>query len=49
MQKAFGALDSAKQAALAADLIGLAEARNRATDGTLVAASEYLEVIITRK
>jgi SAM-dependent methyltransferase len=49
MQKAFGALDPAKQTALAADLIGLAESCNRATDGTLVAASEYLEVIITRK
>jgi hypothetical protein len=49
MQKAIGALDTAKQAALAADLIWLAEDCNRATDGTLVAESEYLEVIIKRK
>ncbi len=49
MQKAFGALDSAKQQSLAADLIALAEKFNRATDGTLVAPGEYLEVVITRK
>jgi len=49
MHKAFGALDAAKQEALAADLIALAEKFNRATDGTLVAPSEYLEVVIQRK
>ena len=49
MRKAFAALDAAKQEALAADLIALAEKFNRATDGTLVAPSEYLEVIIKRK
>ncbi len=49
MHKAFGALDAAKQEALAADLIALAESFNRATDGTLVAPSEYLEVVIKRK
>ena len=49
MHKAFGALDAAKQEALAADLIALAEKFNRATDGTLVAPSEYLEVVIKRK
>jgi len=49
MQKAFGALDTAKQEALNADLIALAESFNRATDGTLVAPSEYLEVVIRRK
>jgi SAM-dependent methyltransferase len=48
MHKAFGALDAAKQHALAADLIALAERFNRATDGTLVAPSEYFEVVITR-
>ncbi len=48
MQKAFGALDAAKQDALAADLIGLVERFNRATDGSLVAPGEYLEVVITR-
>jgi SAM-dependent methyltransferase len=49
MHKAFGALDAAQQQALAADLIALAEKFNRATDGTLVAPSEYLEVVIQRK
>ena len=49
MNKAFGALDGAKQEALSADLIALAESFNRATDGTLVAPSEYLEVVITCK
>jgi SAM-dependent methyltransferase len=49
MHKAFGALDAAKQQALAADLIALAETFNRATDGTLVAPSEYLEVVIKCK
>ena len=49
MHKAFGALDTGKQAALAADLIALAGKFNRATDGTLVAPSEYLEVVIKCK
>ncbi len=49
MHKAFGALDAAHQESLAADLIALAEKFNRATDGTLVAPSEYLEVVIKRK
>ena len=46
MHKAFGALDAGKQAALADDLIALAGKFNHATDGTLVAPSEYLEVVI---
>ncbi|HVC13067.1 MAG TPA: methyltransferase domain-containing protein [Burkholderiales bacterium] len=49
MQKAFGALDSAKQESLAADLIALAERFNRATDGSLVAPGQYVEVVIQRK
>jgi SAM-dependent methyltransferase len=49
MHKAFGALDAGKQESLAADLIALAERFNRATDGTLVAPSEYLEVVIKRQ
>jgi SAM-dependent methyltransferase len=49
MQKAFGALDAAKQDALAADLIALAGRFNRATDGGMVAPGEYLEVAITRR
>jgi SAM-dependent methyltransferase len=49
MQKAFGALDSTKQEALAADLIALAGRFNRATDGSLAAPGEYLEVVVKRK
>lgn len=49
MHKTFGALDAAHQESLAADLIALAERFNRATDGTLVAPSEYIEVVIKRK
>ncbi len=49
MQKAFGALDAGKQDALARDLVQLAGNFNRAGDGALVAPSEYLEVVITRK
>jgi len=49
MHKAFAALDADKQEALAADLIALAERFNRATDGTLVVPSEYLEVVIKCK
>jgi len=49
MQKAFGALDAGKQQSLSADMIALAERFNRATDGTLVAPSEYIEVVINRK
>jgi len=49
MNKAFGALDAAKQDALAADLIALAEKFNRASNGDLVAPSEYLEVVISTR
>lgn len=49
VNKAFGALDATQQEALAADLIALAGRFNRATDGTLVAPSEYIEVVIKRK
>ena len=49
MHKAFAALDAAKQSSLATDLIALAERFNRATDGTLVAPGQYLEVVIKRK
>ena len=46
--KAFGTLDEAGQAALRHDLLALAARFNRAEDGTLVAPSEYLEIVITR-
>ena len=49
MNKAFGALDAAMQKSLSADMIALAEKFNRATDGTMVAPSEYVEVVIKRK
>jgi len=48
MQKAFGTLDFAKQESLAADLIALAERFNRANDGSLVAPSQYVEVVLRR-
>ena len=48
IHKAFGALYSGKQDALASDLIALVAEFNRATDGTMSVHSEYLEVIVTR-
>lgn len=47
--KAFGALDAAGQAALAQDLTALIARFNRATDGTMVAPSEYLEIVVTKR
>ena len=47
-QKAFGALDEEKQAALRKDLEQLWAAKNRATDGTTEIDAEYLQVIATR-
>jgi SAM-dependent methyltransferase len=44
--KAFGALDSGKQASLTEDLLGLAQRFNTATDGTMTVPSEYLEAVI---
>ena len=49
LHKSFAALDAEKQEALTTDLIDLAERFNRATDGSLVAPSEYLEIVIKRK
>jgi ubiquinone/menaquinone biosynthesis C-methylase UbiE len=49
VHKTFGALDAGRQEALARDLIGLAQRFNSATDGTLAAPSEYLEVVITTR
>ena len=46
--KAFAAIDPAARAALEKDLLALLARFNTATDGTLVARSEYLEVIVTR-
>ena len=49
MNKAFGALDAAKQAAFTQDLLALMASGDRSGDGTLVIPSEYLEVVIERK
>jgi SAM-dependent methyltransferase len=46
MHKAFGALDAAKQASLAEDLLGLAQRFNTAVDGSMKVPGEYLEVVI---
>jgi SAM-dependent methyltransferase len=47
--KAFGALDAAAQRALGEDLLQLLARFNRADDGTLVAPSDYLEIVISRR
>jgi ubiquinone/menaquinone biosynthesis C-methylase UbiE len=48
MLKAFAALDETRQNALAADLFALIARMNKASDGTMVVPSEYLEVIVTK-
>ena len=47
--KAFGALDTAKQASLAADITALLERHNVGGAKSLVVPSEYLEVVVTRR
>jgi len=47
MLKAFAALQSEGQAALASDIIALIDRFNRSGDGSMVVPSEYLEVVIT--
>lgn len=49
VHKALGALEGGKRAALEADLRALLDAFNDARDGTLVAPSDYLEVVVTRE
>jgi ubiquinone/menaquinone biosynthesis C-methylase UbiE len=46
--KAFAALEPAARIGLERDLLGLIDRFNRATDGSMVVPSEYLEVVITR-
>jgi ubiquinone/menaquinone biosynthesis C-methylase UbiE len=48
VHKAFLALDDAGRVALAADLTALMRTLNRSTDGTLLIASAYAEVIIEK-
>ncbi len=47
--KALAALDEAQGKALVADIINLVGRFNRATDGTVVVPSEYLEVVVTKR
>jgi len=47
--KAFAALDQAKQVELYNDLHALIVRMNRATDGSMIVPSEYLEVVITKR
>ena len=47
--KAFAALDQAKQVELHNDLHALIVRINRATDGSMIVPSEYLEVVITKR
>ena len=49
MLKAFAALDADRQAALSRDLLALIGEFNRASDGTMVVRSEYLEVVVTKR
>lgn len=46
--KAFEALDAEAGQALRGEILALIESHNRATDGTMLVPSEYLEVVITR-
>lgn len=46
--KTFAALESPARAALHSDLVALIDRFNRSEDGTMVAPSEYLEIVITR-
>jgi ubiquinone/menaquinone biosynthesis C-methylase UbiE len=49
MLKAFAALDEAGQQGLRNDVLALIAAMNRAEDGTMIVASEYLEIVITKR
>ena len=49
INRAFATLDSAGQTALRDDLTKLWTEHNRATDGTTVYESEYLEVVAIRE
>ena len=47
--RAFAALDAAKQAALEADIVALLQRMNRGGDDTLIVPSEYLEAVVTTR
>jgi len=48
MLKAFAALDETKRNGLNDDLIALIATMNKASDGTMVVPSEYLEIVISK-
>lgn len=48
VNKAFAALDASQQAALEGDLLALIGRFNRAEDGTMVAPSAYLDVVVSK-
>ena len=47
--KAFAALDAANQQRLRDDILALIATMNRASDGTMVVPSEYLEIVIVKR
>jgi len=49
IHRAFAALDQPRQTELRNDLHALIVRMNRATNGTMVVPSEYLEVVITKR
>ncbi|MCG8648808.1 MAG: hypothetical protein MI861_03190, partial [Pirellulales bacterium] len=49
VHKLFKALDADAQETLATDLLDVISRFNTATDGTMVAPSDYLEVVVTRR
>jgi len=49
MHKAFAALNQEKQNDLEHDLVSLIARTNKATDGTMIVPSEYLEVVIIKR
>jgi ubiquinone/menaquinone biosynthesis C-methylase UbiE len=49
MLKAFAALDESNQQGLRKDLLALIASMNSAKDGTMVVASEYLEIVVTKR
>jgi len=49
MAKAFAALDAGGQAALRDDLLATITQANRATDGSLIVPSDYLEIVVTKR
>ena len=49
MLKAFAALDMANQQRLRDDIVALIATMNRASDGTMIVPSEYLEIVIVKR